>query len=178
MTIFEALRQKKTAIVADWVERTLDSYVAPGHFKQSRDRFANPVGANTSEALARLFDLLCGEDESPDCAEPLDQLLRIRSVQEISPSQAVAPVLELKWVVRRLLAKDKAGASLLPELHLFDLRVEKAALAAFDVYVACRERLFQVRLDEFKSGRHLLAGAVCPSSLARRQGEGDTRQTM
>lgn len=176
MTIFEALRQKKAAIVAEWVDRTLDGYAAPGHFKQSRDRFANPVGANTSEALERLFDLLCGENEIPDCMAPLDQLLRIRSVQEFSPSQAVAPVLELKWVVRRQLAADKATSPLLTSLDLFDLRVERAALAAFDVYVACRELLFQVRLDEYKSGRHVLAGAVCPSSL--RQGRGGAREAL
>lgn len=170
MSIFPFLRLKKNEMLAEWLDRTLDGYAAPGFFKQARDGFANPVGSNTREALERLWNLLTQDEDPVEFRGALDQLLRIRAVQEFSPSQAVAPVLEIKWVVRRMLARDKAGTALRQELDIFDLRVERAALAAFDVYAACREALYQVRLDEYKSGRQLLTRAVCPSALARRQG--------
>jgi hypothetical protein len=38
----------------------------------------------------------------------------------------------------------------------------------FDMYLACRERLYQARINEMQSGRHILTdGSQCPSALLR-----------
>ncbi|MCI5211565.1 MAG: hypothetical protein D3910_22920, partial [Candidatus Electrothrix sp. ATG2] len=41
----------------------------------------------------RIFQLMTTEAEQQDFAEPLDQVIRIRAVQEFTPAQAVAPLL-------------------------------------------------------------------------------------
>jgi len=167
MTLIEALKKKKDEILSTWVERTLDTYASSGFFKKSRDRFANPVGANIREGLSRLYELLLAKADPEEMKAPLDQVIRIRAVQEFTPAQALAPILELKWVVKQVLSADRETRSLLTELDVFDCDVDRAALAAFDIYTECREQLYRNRLRELKSGSYILTDATCASALVR-----------
>ena len=169
MKLIEALKKKKKQLLATWIERTLDSYASPGFFKKSNDRFANPVGANIREGLTRLFDLLLAKAGQEEYAEPLDQVMRIRAVQEFTPAQAVAPILELKWLVKQVLSSDKETRGLLAELDSFDCDVDRAALAAFDIYSDCREQVYAGRIRELKSGSYILTDSQCSSALLRRK---------
>ncbi|HFQ90182.1 MAG TPA: hypothetical protein ENK27_08885 [Desulfobulbus sp.] len=171
MNLIEALKNKRDQILATWIDRTLDSYVSSGFFKRSKDRFANPVGANIREGLSALYDLLLSKAPREDYMPSLDQVIRIRAVQEFTPAQAVAPILELKWVVRQILSADKNTRHLLSELDSFDCDIDRAALAAFDMYTACREQLYENRIRELKSGSYILTDSACPSALARRKAQ-------
>jgi len=167
MELIEALKKKQEEILSIWIERTLESYTSSEFFKKSQDRFANPVGGNIREGLRRLFQLLLEDAGMAKMAKPLDQVIRIRAVQEFTPAQAVAPILELKWVVRQVLRGDKNLNGLVGVLDSFDCDVDRVALAAFDVYTACREQLYQNRIGELKSGRYILTDSGCSSSLDR-----------
>lgn len=168
MELNEALLSKKEEILSLWIERTLDSYTSPGFFKKSKDQFANPVGVNIAEALGSLLELLLNKADQEAFGKPLDQVVRIRAVQEFTPSQAVAPFLELKWVVKQVLSGDKATQSVLPALDMLDCEIDRMALGAFDIFAQCREQLYRNRINELKSGNAILTDAVCPSSLERR----------
>jgi hypothetical protein len=167
MTLFELLKKKEKKILDVWVERTLDSYTSSNFFKQAQDQFANPVGANIRAGLTSIFQLLIAEAEPQEYAEPLDQVIRIRAVQEFSPSQAVAPILDLKGVVRQVLSGDEKGRALLSELVLFDREVDRVTLLAFDMYMNCRDRLYQARIRELKSGSYILTDSSCASAAVR-----------
>lgn len=165
MKLIEALKNKKKQILATWIEKTLDSYIAPAFFKNAKDRFANPVGANIKEGLTMVFELLLVKAAQEEFAEPLDQVIRIRAVQEFTPAQAVSPILELKWVVRQVLSADKETRGFLTELDSFDCDVDRAALAAFDIYSDCREQVYAGRVRELKSGSYILTDSPCSSTL-------------
>jgi len=167
MNLIEALKKKKEKILSTWVERTLDSYISSGFFKRSKDKFANPVGANIREGLTKLYNLIVKGADPQEYAEPLDQVIRIRAVQDFSPAQAVAPILELKWVVKQVFSADKECRELLPELDSFDCDVDRAALAAFDLYMECRDRLHRARIRELKSGSYILTDSGCASAIIR-----------
>lgn len=169
MELSEALSTRKKEILSLWIERTLDSYAAPGFFKTATDPFANPVGVGIASGLTALFDLLLGNADSQDYRKPLDQVVRIRAVQEFTPAQAVAPFLELKWVVKQVFSNNKDTRPLLTALDAFDCDIDRMALAAFDLYTECREQLYRNRVQELKSGRAILADAACPSALMRQQ---------
>jgi hypothetical protein len=169
MDLTEALTRKKQEILSLWIERTLNSYAAPGFFKSAKDPFANPVGSTITAGLTDLFALLCVGAEVQTFARPLDRVVRIRAVQDFTPAQAVAPFLELKWVVKQVFADDKHLRPLLGKLDALDCTIDQMALAAFDVYTACREQLFHNRIREIKSGRAILADAACPSALSRQE---------
>ncbi len=169
MELNEALLQKKKEILSLWIERTLDSYSSPGFFKKSKDPFANPVGSNISHGLTSLYELLLSGAEQQAYIKPLDQVVRIRAVQDFTPSQAMAPFLELKWVVKQVLSGDKATKSLMPMLDTLDCEIDRMALAAFDIYSNCREQLYRNRISELKSGRAILTDSACPSALMRQE---------
>ncbi len=175
MNLIEALKNKRKQILSTWVDRTLDSYASSGFFKRSKDKFANPVGVNIREGLSALFDLLLKKAPQEEYLAPLDQVIRIRAVQEFTPAQAVAPILELKWVVKQVLSADKDTRHLLSELDSFDCDIDRAALAAFDMYTACREQLYENRIRELKSGSYILTDSGCPSALLRRQAPDETQ---
>ncbi|NOQ46457.1 MAG: hypothetical protein GQ559_07270 [Desulfobulbaceae bacterium] len=169
MNLTETLKKKKKQILATWIERTLDTYAAPGFFKKSKDKFANPVGVNVNEGLTKVFDLLLAKAGQDEYVEPLDQVIRIRAVQEFTPSQAVTPILELKWIVKQVLSADKETRGLLTELDTFDCDVDRAALAAFDIYTDCREQVYAGRIRELKSGSYVLTDSPCSSTLFLQQ---------
>jgi len=165
MNLAEGFQNHKGKIVNKWVDYTLSTYISSGFFVKERDQFANPVGGNIREALNKLFPLLVGGAEVKDFTVPLQQVMSIRSVQEFSPSQAVAPLNAVKHIVREVFAADKECKQLVTELYDFEFAVDLAVLAAFDIYMQCRERLYQVRITEIKSGRHILTDSRCPSKL-------------
>jgi len=167
MNLLEILQEKKKQILSTWIDRTLDSHISSGFFKKSRDQFANPIGANIRDGLTKIFDLLVSKAAIEEFTAPMDQVIRIRAIQDFLPSQAVAPFLELKWVIRQALTDDKKLD--LEKLNLADLEyeIDKVALAAFDMYTRCREQLYQVRIKELKSGSHILTDSTCPSKMVR-----------
>ena len=169
MDLNEALANKRKEILALWIERTLDSYTSSGFFKRAKDPFANPVGVNISNGLTALFDLLLVNADQQAFLVPLDTVVRIRAVQEFTPSQALAPFLELKWVVKQVFSAGKETRPLLATLDDLDCTIDRMALAAFDIYTACREQLYRNRVQELKSGRAILTDAACPSALMRQE---------
>ncbi|MBV5316870.1 MAG: RsbRD N-terminal domain-containing protein [Desulfobulbaceae bacterium] len=169
MELTEALVTKKKEILSLWIERTLDSYAAPGFFKKSKDLFANPVGVNITNGLTVLLELLVNNAEQAAYSKPLDQVVRIRAVQEFTPSQAMAPFLELKWVVRQIFSGQKDTQSLLSMLDTLDFAIDRMALNAFDIFAECREQLYRNRIRELKSGSSILTDAGCPSKLVQQE---------
>ncbi len=167
MLLTEALSNKKQEILSLWIERTLNSYLSPGFFKTAKDPFANPVGSNIATGLTALLELLLSEADPQAFSGPVDQVVRIRAVQEFTPAQAVAPFLELKWIVKQVLSSDKRTKELMASLDTLDCEIDRMALTAFNIYSECREQLYRNRIRELKSGSALLTDAACPSALLR-----------
>ena len=131
-----------------WRGFILDSYPeeAARFFRREKDRFKNPVGQSIHQATETLMDGVLLEQHGDGVPEALEALVRIRAVQDFSPSEAVAFVFLLKRAVREVL--DDEGAKAPPAGALADLeaRVDGLALAAFETYTRCREELFEIRL--------------------------------
>ncbi|PID99843.1 MAG: hypothetical protein CSA81_14385 [Acidobacteria bacterium] len=163
MDLAEAFRNYRDKIVDEWVEYTLKTYRSSEFFRREQDRFANPTGVNIREGLSRLFDLMSKGADPETFKVPVEQIVRLRAVQEFSPSQAVAPLNAVKHITRNILAADKERSVFITELYDFEFAVDLAMLAAFDIYMESRERLYQIRVRELKSGRSILTDSKCPS---------------
>lgn len=145
MTFWEQLAGQKEAVVEGWFARILDTYPpdAARLLRRERDRFQNPVGWTIRQTVGALFDELLAGVRRDRVTPHLESLLKIRAVQDYTPSQTCALFFLLKSEVRERLA---AGASGVPrELPDFESRIDALALVAFDVYMGCRERLFEIR---------------------------------
>lgn len=168
LDLAEAFRNYEDKIVDKWVDYTLNSYKSSTFFKKSPDKFSNPVGGNTREALQKLFKLLAKNADPAEFVAPLEQIMRIRSIQEFTASEAAGPIFAVKHITRALLENDSERKHLISELYDFEFAVDLAALQAFDLYMQCREQLYLVRIKEIKTGTHILTDSKCPSNLLKK----------
>jgi hypothetical protein len=167
MELDEALRNNRYKIVDKWVAYTLATYQSSDFFQKEKDSFANPIGNSVRSSLKALFYLLIEGGEGPLFRESLTSIMHLRSVQEFSPSQAIAPLNAVKHITRDILASDKETKDLVRELYDFEFAVDLAVLAAFDLYMECREKIYQIRIDEIRSGNHILTNSTCPSRVLK-----------
>ena len=146
----EALTAKRRAIVDEWLARTLEAY--PEHtasfLARGEDPFSNPVGHAFKEAFPVLVDELLGGMDLARIAPLLDQVVKIRAVQDFTPSQAVAFVFLLKKVIREELKSDGLAA--------VEDRIDEMALLAFDLYLKCRERIYAIKVNDARRRAFLL----------------------
>ncbi len=158
MTFGQLLRGKKDAILRRWVDDALATYSgdSAAMFKRQQDPFANPIGHGLRVATQGIFEaLLDGLDaeKGPDTEkirEHLAEVLKVRAVQQFSASEAVGFVFRLKQAVRAELAEAATQPEALPALAKFDAEIDRVVLAAFDVFVRCREQLYELRVSELK----------------------------
>ena len=75
-------------------------------------------------------------------------MIRIRAVQDLSPAEAVGFVFDLKPIVRKILGPEPAPAAK-DEIDLEE-KIDRLALAAFDVYMKCREQMWSIRAREIR----------------------------
>jgi hypothetical protein len=146
------LKTKKKAILQDWLERTIATYPEESHpfLLKKHDRFANPIGSNIAEGLEGIFDGLL-HDMSPDeIVKPLDNIIRIRAVQEFSPSEALSFIYLLKDITRKALVDEIKDQQYLDAFLEFHAQIDSLALLAFNTYMKCREDIFQIRIGELK----------------------------
>jgi len=171
MDLAEAFRNYREKIVDRWVDYTLSTYTSSDFFKREKDKFANPVGGSIRGALEQLFDLLVDNKDPQQFREPVEKFVRIRAVQEFTPAQAVAPLNAVKHITREIFAADKERSVFIKDLYDFEFNVDLAVLAAFDLYMESRERLYQTRIHEIKSGSHILTDAKCPSKFMKKESQ-------
>ncbi len=164
------LLENKKVILEKWEDSILESYAHDTFviFKKQKNPFANPVGHKVRTGLEELYDVLCEPSDNEVLTPYLEQLISLRAVQEISASSAVSFVFKLKYIVRQELTKKTMTGSY-KEWLAFDARIDAAALAVFDMYMASRERINRVRISETTSGRGLVIAGGCPSGLLRHE---------
>ena len=154
MSLPELLRDKRSAILSLWKELTLEVYAEESarFIKSEKDRFNNPVGESINSGLETLFDGLLGGRPADEMEQALDGIVRIRAVQDLSPSQGVGFVFLLKRAIREQAGDALAGGEALTELSVLEARIDSIALAAFDIYARCRQQICDIRVNEI---RHL-----------------------
>jgi hypothetical protein len=152
--IEDFLAARKSDILEKWFIQVTDAYSPDtAHFlKNQKDSFANPVGSNIREGLAGLLDHLTANEHLSPPEGFLDQIIRIRAVQTMfSPSQAVSFIFDLKKIIRDQLKKELKDMDSLLQLKVVDDRIDALGLAAFDIFVSCRERIYEIKANQEKN---------------------------
>lgn len=149
MGLEKKLASKRKEIASQWFEYVVNTYDGDSHhfMKNTKDPMSNPVGSNIQAALAQLLDALIEGKGRKEIQPLLDPPIRIRAVQEFSPSQAIGFILHLKTIVREVLGKELGDS----ERVLFDQKVDGLLLIGFDIYMGCREQIFKFRAEYVKS---------------------------
>ena len=153
MGIEQHLRKHQEEISQKWFDLLTSSYPQESVrlLKKESNQFANPVGHTFQAAISEILDEFIGENRAETLTPLLDRVIRVRAVQDFSPSVALAFVFGLKRVAEGALEEELAeGEAGIEDLREFERKVEGLGLLAFDVYVRCRESLFDIKIAEIK----------------------------
>jgi len=149
----EKLKKNKAAIVKEWFNMVVDTYPedTSRFLKKQKDPFANPVGSTTMKGLEALLDELLNKMDHSILKSSLDPIIRIRAVQGFSASRATGFVLFLKTIIREQFKKDQNDPQILNELLQFELNIDSLNQIGFDLFMGCREKIYQIKAEEEKN---------------------------
>ena len=146
----DLLSRRKSALLERWFDIVLETYPSEssGFLKNKKRQFANPVGYTISQGLEDLLDELLQEREMDieKVSSVLDSIIRIRAVQDVTPSQALAFVFRLKKVLR-----EEGGTAPSGEIEALESRIDALALISFDLFMKCREKIYDLKANELRN---------------------------
>lgn len=160
----EAISRGKGPILEAWRKAAFPAQEMGFSFPhQAKGRFADPASFHEAEGMDAILSWLADE-KSSDIPELLGEICRVKAVQDAAPSAALAFLFDLKPALRSVVgdAADEAA------FRALDARIDTLALHAFDRYVACRNQIAQLRVDEVLRGEEMLR-----RQLARIQKNGE-----
>jgi len=171
MNFKEQLEQNLLTIERKWIDSVLSTYSEDGakFFNSEKDQFANPLGYNVKKGLEKTLRLLVN-DQLDELPAEMEQLVKLRAVQTFGPSEAVSFVFPLKKIVIEVCGLQ-CIAECANDWSSFEGRVDGLAMRLFDLFVKDRELLYQVKLNEYRSGNRVMAGARCPSAMMKKNKE-------
>jgi len=151
--LLKIIEQKKATIVKDWFDLTAQTYAldTAKFIKSKTDPFANPVGGSIRNGLDGLLDQLIHDMDPQIINSYLDPIIRIRAVQNFTPSQATAFILSLKKALRKNLTKELRDIRNIKGLLELESKIDQLSLMAFDLYMQCREKIYQLSANEMKN---------------------------
>jgi len=166
----EILEQKKGPVVEKWIKTIHKSYPpeTAQFLNSQKNRFANPIGASIQDSVWPLYDQLIGEPDPEITKKNLDILIRVRAVQDFSPASAVRIIFELKRIIRGELMEEVVKHHLLERYFEFESKIDHFALLAFDVFMECREKVWEIKRNDLMKRPYILQGGMCPSYMLRR----------
>jgi hypothetical protein len=166
MALIDLLTDKKSEILERWRELVFDSYVpeTARFLKSQKDRFANPIAYQLTRGLTGIWEVVLLNKEPDQATVQFDEVLRLKALQDASPSRALAFIFVLKALIRKELAEELKNPDFAAEMIEFESRLDGLALLGFDVYMQRREKLCEVKVSEIKRK---------VSTFLRRHGMGD-----
>jgi len=138
----QVLAEHKRVFLEKWLEQTVATYPDQTFrfLHGEKDRFRNPVGHTLREGLTTLLDEIMGEMDLTRIKPALDSIVRVRAVQDFTPSQAIGFV----YLLREIVAEAREGGS----SSAIQRRIDELALLAFDLFMKCREEIYAIKARE------------------------------
>jgi hypothetical protein len=153
MTVRELLAANKSRILRKWLDLVFDTYPAETarFLKDEKDRFANPVAYTVRCNLELLLDDMINKTRDETVLPHIEEIVRIRAVQDFSPSQAVAFVGLVKGPIIDEMKRQAATKEMYLEWIQFEGVIDGLSAIALNAYSACRDSINQIRVKELKA---------------------------
>ncbi len=155
MNALELFRKKKKEVVDMWIEAVFKTYPldTTGFLRTKKHDFSNPVGEITSTVGNYIFDAVAGEHILEDrLSMALERFVKLRSVQDFTPSQGLGVLLLFKQLFRKVFLEEFENAGQIAVYLEAESRVDTICLMAFEMYVTSRDTISQMRITEIRNG--------------------------
>lgn len=154
-TVEELLAANREAIVQDWHHLILDTYPPETAklWKKGGDTFHNPVGQRIQASAACVVDYLIakgGKEALDPVLDCLEELIRVRAVQNFAPSQAAGFLFLLKKAIRERLWNELKALGAWEQFVALESRIDGLALASLDLYAKCREKIHEIKYQDLR----------------------------
>ncbi|MDY6878720.1 MAG: RsbRD N-terminal domain-containing protein [Desulfatiglans sp.] len=152
MSLTNILAEKKSDILKKWCDTLFETYPKETQrfFKKENNRFANPVGNAIDDALEALLDEVINPVDPAITVSSLDSIVRIRAVQDFTPSQSLSFIFRLKDILREESDIVVTSNGTADSLRALEDRIDQMALIGFDLFSQCRQKLYEIRVNEVK----------------------------
>ncbi len=152
VTFGDLLEERKDTIVERWVDAVLAAYPSDSAaiFQAQKDPFANPLGHTVRESTRGVFQVILNGMDKEELREQLDPIVRIRAVQQLTPTEALSFVFALRSIVQDTIPEAKADPRHRGGIAKLNEQIDQVALAAFELYAARREEVSRLRIGEVK----------------------------
>ena len=146
MEINDLLSKKRNVIIDNAFHLTISTYPEESFsfFKEKNQQFTNPVGYNVHQSIQKIVDKLIADESLESFVSCLEEIIRIRAVQDFTPSQAVGFIFLIKKAIYDELVKETE----LTKLTDFLSRIDSLALIAFDIFMKYREKIYDLKAKE------------------------------
>ena len=160
MNIANLLPEKKSAILRRWYDSILHTYAieTSDFLKNQKNQFANPVGHTIYRGMDGLLDEFFiyigqkGQGGSFDKVSAyLDDIIRIRAIQDFTPSRAIAFIFFLKNIIKEELSSEISRNGMHDELLYLEHEIDRLSLISFDIYMKCREKIYDLKANELRN---------------------------
>ena len=157
MALEEILLENKATILKRWLNLILETYPADtaALMRKDQNQFTNPVGSTISREIEGLFKGLLEGRNSEGFSASLNSILKIRSVQDFSPSKAVGFIFLLKKAMEETLKGEIGKEPMREEWSKFLSKIDELVLHAFDRYMDCREKICEIRINQARSEKEM-----------------------
>jgi hypothetical protein len=172
MNLKTLLSERKGAILNSWFDLVLETYPldTANFLRSQKDQFTNPVGHTLLETLKGLLEEIINGTDQKKIAPHLENMIKVRAIQEFSPSKAIGFIFSLKKVIREELGDAIQRPHIFKDLLSLESRIDDLGIISFDIYMKCRERLYELKAEELKNWTYgllrkaNLAGEAKPSN--------------
>ena len=149
----QILEQNKDNIIAEWVEQIINTYQPEmvGFLHKEKNQFANPVRNTLLTSTEKIYNALLNNINFDTNYPGLEEIIKLRTVQDFSPSQALSFLFILKDIIRNELQNTDQSNQSIKELNEFEGKMDKLTALAFDIYMNSRNKIYEIRLKEMRS---------------------------
>lgn len=153
MNLFEYLESNKRIVLEKWYNSVIDTYPIDSSklFLGIKDKFANPVGHSFEKVLPEIYDNILNSGKPAVIKESLEEIIRLRAVQNFSPGNAIGFLFLLKNIVRELIANEDDFEIGFNELLKFESSIDVTVSYSFDIYMNMKEKLFEIKANETRA---------------------------
>ena len=152
MRLKKFLTDHKKEITERWFEIIIQTYPAESFkfFSESTKKFSNPVGYTIHEEISSIYEDMVNLSCTEHTEKSLENIIKIRAVQEFTPTEAVSFIFRVKGIVRESAAELIPNSISIKEINNLDDFCDELACKAFDLYMSAREKLYEIKANEVR----------------------------
>jgi hypothetical protein len=140
-------------LMKKWFSAVIETYPKDSSqfFKNNSDPFANPVGTTIRQCLDLLFtEIIKAGMNKTAVHHAMEPIIRIRAIQEFTPAKALSFIINIKQIIAEELKAKNQKREVDACLRVIESNVDDLMLIAFDIYSACKDKVYCLRINEEK----------------------------